>query len=263
MLARVIVTGLILDPEVTLSDFLFSQTGVFPRIFRRLAHTQSSLQRSTSKTTSTWRTRNLSDDAHSSPTNPHRRKRMFSEAPYQNAVAKQYSLASQGRPYLRHSWHRIDLLAVTSFWITFLLATVKQEATASHHIYIFRALSVLRVGRLLVITSGTTTILHSLKRAGPLLITVAYFLIFAAGLFSIIGVQSFRGSFRRQCMLTDPSNTTNIISTGQACGGYLDPRSLDVLRYLNEDGSVADVAIKGYVCPLNQICQVCLSLEAA
>ena len=153
------------------------------------------------------------------------------------------------------------MIAVFAFWITFILAITQQEATATRHTYLFRALSVLRAGRLLVITSGTTTILRSLKRAGPLLITVAYFLIFAAGLFSIIGVQSFRGSFRRQCVLTDPTNSSDTIPLSQQCGGYLDPTSLRSVPYLDLNGSPANSGAKGFICPLNQVCQVSLDRE--
>ena len=147
------------------------------------------------------------------------------------------------------------MIAVIAFWITFLLALSGQEATADRHLYIFRALSVLRAGRLLVVTSGTTTILHSLKRAGPLLVTVSFFLIFAFALFSIIGVQSFRGSFRRHCVYTDPLNSSNVIDLDNLCGGYI-AANLDKVPYHHLDGSLADISPKGYICPLGQICVV-------
>jgi hypothetical protein len=44
---------------------------------------------------------------------------------------------------------------VIAFWITFILAQTGVEH-GSHHIGLFRALSVLRTARLLAITSGTT-----------------------------------------------------------------------------------------------------------
>lgn len=254
MFARMVVTGLILDPDRSVSDFLFSSTGIIPSIQRRLTRAQSEFQRNTSivdNNRAAWRLRSAVPRAPSK-----RNTAIFTEAPFQKAVAKQQSISAAGRPFFRHSWHRIDLIAVVSFWITFILATSHQETTATHHIYIFRALSVLRAGRLLVITSGTTTILHSLKRAGPLLITVAYYLIFAGCLFSIIGVQSFRGSFRRECVLTDPNNSSNIIDLSQTCGGYLDPVTFEVQPYLTLQGTPAKIGPKGYTCPSGQICQV-------
>ncbi len=77
------------------------------------------------------------------------------EAPFQLAIEKQRSLSRQGRPYLRHSWNRVDFVSIVCFWVTFILAITRVEATDSRHIYIFRALSVLRVSRLLSMTSGT------------------------------------------------------------------------------------------------------------
>jgi hypothetical protein len=120
------------------------------------------------------------------------------DVPFQLAVAQQQYATSDNAAYLRHSWNRLDLLAVASFWIAFVLALGGWEA--SGHIYIFRMLSVLRAARLLTITAGTTvrwihgcanaasschaqTILQSLKRAAPLLVTVAFFVLFAIVLF--------------------------------------------------------------------------------
>jgi hypothetical protein len=50
---------------------------------------------------------------------------------------------------------RIDMLAIVCYWISFILAISRVEATDSRHVYIFRALSVLRTSRLLLVTSGT------------------------------------------------------------------------------------------------------------
>lgn len=104
-------------------------------------------------------------------------------------------------PYLRHSWNRIDFIAIVCFWIAFGLAEGGVERGVGRHVAVFRALSVLRTSRLLAVTSGTTvsevfykcsvhysydyqTIMRSLKRARPLLTNVAYFVVFAMVLFS-------------------------------------------------------------------------------
>lgn len=250
MFARIIVTGLIIDPEVSLRQLFFSPTGFFPRLRNKLSRA-SRRKPATPRVTAAWRTQ-TSGSATIPP--PKRKTTVIPEAPFQRAVAKQQDMSASGRPYLRHSWHRIDMIAVIAFWVTFLLALTGHEATDEYHIYIFRALGVLRAGRLLVITSGTTTILHSLKKAGPLLVTVAFFLIFAFALFSIIGVQSFRGSFRRQCILTDPNNSTNIIELGQLCGGHVNS-AVETVSYLLLDGTPAAYDPKGYICPMGQICQ--------
>jgi hypothetical protein len=123
------------------------------------------------------------------------------DLPFHAALSKQMDITSTSRPYLRHSWNRVDAVAIVSFWIMFLLCIFGKEKTATDHLYLFRALSVLRTTRLLTITSGTTTIMTSLKRAAPQLVNVAFFVFFAIVLFSIVGVQSFKGSFRRNCVV--------------------------------------------------------------
>ncbi|WVQ85091.1 hypothetical protein IAT38_007255 [Cryptococcus sp. DSM 104549] len=259
MFARIVVTGLLLDPETSLREALFFPSGVIPVVKRYFSIAPSTftstLNRDPSKISrrAAWRS-HPSVHIRQKPTAGDRKVSLITEAPFQKAVAKQKSLSDQGRPYLRHSWHRIDIIAVIAFWITFFLALTGHEATADKHVYIFRALSVLRAGRLLVITSGTTTILHSLKRAGPMLITVSYFLVFAACIFSIIGVQSFRGSYRRACVFTDPSNATNVITLEQQCGGWLD-ETLTKQSYLDIDGDISSVPPKGFICPQGQVCQ--------
>jgi hypothetical protein len=123
------------------------------------------------------------------------------DLPFLTAVNKSLFLTHTSRPYLRHSWNRVDAVAILAFWTTFVLCIFGAEETPEMHLYLFRALSVLRTTRLLAITSGTTTIMLSLKRAAPQLVNVAMFVLFAVVLFSIVGVQCFGGSFRRSCVL--------------------------------------------------------------
>ena len=75
--------------------------------------------------------------------------------PFQLAIQKQRDLLKSSRPYLRHSWNRVDAVAILSFWAMFGLAMFGLERTPGTHIYIFRALSVLRTARLLSVSSGT------------------------------------------------------------------------------------------------------------
>ena len=58
------------------------------------------------------------------------------------------------RAFLRHSFNRLDFLAVGSFWISFLMSITNLKA--GHHIYVFQMLSCLRILRLLSLTSGTS-----------------------------------------------------------------------------------------------------------
>jgi hypothetical protein len=78
--------------------------------------------------------------------------RPTASTPFVLSMRKQRNTAAQ--PFLRHSWNRVDLVAVLSFWICFTLATIGVEASGNW--YIFRALSVLRCTRLLAVTAGTT-----------------------------------------------------------------------------------------------------------
>lgn len=58
------------------------------------------------------------------------------------------------RAFLRHSFNRLDFLAVISYWISFSLLMVGYQT--AHHVFIFQMLSCLRTLRLLGITRGTS-----------------------------------------------------------------------------------------------------------
>jgi hypothetical protein len=121
--------------------------------------------------------------------------------PFKLIIEQSHRSTRRNMPYLRQSWNRIDFLSIMCFWISFGLATGGIER-GPLYIGIFRALSVLKVSRLLAVTSGTTvsvpqfcwfsmlkdvqTIMRSLKTARPLLASVAYFVLFAMLLFSCV-----------------------------------------------------------------------------
>ncbi|KZW03268.1 hypothetical protein EXIGLDRAFT_664412 [Exidia glandulosa HHB12029] len=182
-------------------------------------------------------------------------KPQYKTLPFALSIARSHSLAHRGLPYLRHSWNRIDFLAVLSFWITFVLSVYGIERAQGVHISIFRALSVLRCARLLAVTQGTTTIMHSLKIARPMLANVAYFVLFAIILFSVVGVQAFRGSLRRTCVLISTTPGVPDIELDQVCGGYIEPLSLNRTGYISREGIPIDSHRKGYTCPLGQVCR--------
>ncbi|EJT98090.1 hypothetical protein DACRYDRAFT_118858 [Dacryopinax primogenitus] len=295
-LARILVSGLILDPETPLRSLWapfpdssrVTEQGTLHRFRTRfkqvidLPHrsasgrnlsrvgTNSSVGEKSGTSSSTTLNGNVYANGNTYATPAQRKVYMENpsstalmgslrqiETPFQAAVRRQNVLSLQSRPYLRHAWTRIDAIAVVSFWIMFGLAVSGLETGPTQHIFIFRALSVLRAARLLTITSGTTTILNSLKRAGPLLVNVAFFVLFAMILFSIIGVQSFRGNFRRSCVLianltdTGPLN----ISLPQLCGGQIDAVTLNVTSYWTADNVQRPEPPKGFICPLGSICQ--------
>lgn len=58
------------------------------------------------------------------------------------------------RAFLRHSFNRLDFVAVVSYWISFGLSLAGYEF--SHHMYVFRMMSCLRILRLLGLTNGTS-----------------------------------------------------------------------------------------------------------
>ncbi|KAI9436705.1 Ion transport protein-domain-containing protein [Lactarius indigo] len=164
--------------------------------------------------------------------------------PFQFTMRLARDVTRRNLPYLRHSWTRNDAIAVVAFWITFVLAQTGAEC-GWYHIGIFRALSVLWTARLLTITSGTTTIMRLLKTARPLLASVAYFVLFAMAVFSITGIQTFKGSLRRLCY-SEPTLGEPETKLSQSCGGYIDPGNFTVMPYITQGGR--NVTIKGYIC---------------
>lgn len=182
-------------------------------------------------------------------------------APETVEAQMRYQLAR--RAFLRHSFNRLDLIAVLSFWVTFILGITGLESR--HHLYIFKMLSCLRILRLLSLTHGTAIILRSLKKAAPLLVRVAFLLCFFWLLFAIIGVQSFKASLSRQCIWLDPVQPTNVSAAftngDQLCGGYLNNDTGAVmpwLKFRNPDtleGLVAGAGKgKGFICPRGSLC---------
>lgn len=57
------------------------------------------------------------------------------------------------RAFLRHSFNRIDFVAVVSYWVMFSLSILGLEV--KHHLFVFRMMSCLRILRLLSLTNGT------------------------------------------------------------------------------------------------------------
>lgn len=80
-----------------------------------------------------------------------------SSTPFVSSIRKQRQTYQQA--FLRHSWNRIDLVAVLSFWISFVLAVCGVEGSeggGGGNWWIFRGLSTIRSMRLLAVTTGTS-----------------------------------------------------------------------------------------------------------
>src|SRR2546423_12342095 len=143
--------------------------------------------------------------------------------------------------FLRHTFNRIDLLAVVSYWIDLLITLAGVQ-----HFFLFKAISTLRSLRLLAITSGSATILQSLKKSAPLLANVTSFIGFFFILFSIIGVQAFKGSLSRRCVWRDVNDPSNFfLHEEQYCGGWMDKDGS-----IKSVGSSGSLGGKGFICPI-------------
>jgi voltage-dependent calcium channel len=161
------------------------------------------------------------------------------------------------RAFLRHSFNRLDFVAVVSFWISFALALSHVES--DRHIYVFRMLSALRILRLLGLTSGTSVILRSLKKAAPLLVNVAFLISFFWLLFAIVGVQSFKSSLRRTCVWIGQDGQPNYLRNTapqdiQFCGGHLDIVTGEPVPWRTAEGRNGTAKHKGYLCPQGSLC---------
>ena len=162
------------------------------------------------------------------------------------------------RAFLRHSFNRLDCIAVVSYWISFGMQISRYEMRS--HVYIFNMLSCLRILRLLGLTAGTSIILRSLKKAAPLLVHVAFLISFFWLVFGIVGVQSFKSSLRRNCVWVGDDGsgqnyTLNVAPENiQFCGGYLDAVSGDPMPWLKSDGRNGTKHSKGFLCPQGSLC---------
>lgn len=163
------------------------------------------------------------------------------------------------RAFLRHSYNRLDFVAVVAYWISFGMQIGGYEK--GRHVYVFNMLSGLRILRLLGLTSGTSIILRSLKRAAPLLLNVAFLISFFWLLFAIVGVQSFKSSLRRTCVWLNPepggqNYVQNLAPENiQFCGGYLDAVTGLPMPWLNSTGQNGTTSHKGFLCPQGSVCQ--------
>ncbi|SSD58334.1 related to Calcium-channel protein CCH1 [Saccharomycodes ludwigii] len=156
------------------------------------------------------------------------------------------------RAFLRSSWNRIDLLSTIFYWISLFFAINNFDFI--YGVRIFKALGALRIMKLTDIDSGFASVLKSLKYGFPQLLKVGFMLLYFWVFFAVLGVQSFRGSFRRQCVWINPDNPNDTyLNEFQFCGGYLEANTNKKLPYEYEDGTKGPYS-KGYLCPANSKC---------
>lgn len=153
--------------------------------------------------------------------------------------------------YLRTNWNRVDFVSILSFWIQFGMTFNYKDI---QKVQVFRALMCLRILRLLNVTRGSRIILRGLNDAASQSKSVILFLMLFWILLSIIGVETFESSFRRQCVWTNPNNSSDTyLHELQFCGSYFEPGTLEILPYLNQFGEPSKIA-KGFACPVNSKC---------
>ncbi|PYH95928.1 calcium channel subunit Cch1 [Aspergillus ellipticus CBS 707.79] len=161
------------------------------------------------------------------------------------------------RAFLRHSFNRLDFVALLSYWVSFFLSIYGVETR--QQLYVFSMLSCLRILRLLSLTNGTSIILRSLKKAAPLLTHVAFLIGFFWLLFAIVGIQSFKSSLRRTCVwigVDGESNYTQNDPNGnlQFCGGYVNSSTGQHMPWIQSDNIPSSSTAKGYLCPVGSLC---------
>ena len=84
---------------------------------------------------------------------------------------------------------------------------------------------------------------------------VAFLIGFFWLLFAVVGVQSFRSSFRRRCVWVDPEGIqSNFTNTLQFCGGHLNNATGAAEPFRMSDGAPSPHRHKGYLCPRNSLC---------
>lgn len=156
------------------------------------------------------------------------------------------------RAFLNNDWNRVDFVSILAFWISFIMSMNSGVDAGKYQI--FRSLMCLKMLRILNYSSSSRLFLKGIKNAIFQSRKVIGFLLCFWILLSIIGVESFKSSLRRQCVWTNPNNSTDtFLNEFQFCGSYLEPITLKRLPYLNEDGSSSG-SIKGFACPVNSVC---------
>lgn len=111
-----------------------------------------------------------------------------------------------------------------------------------------------RILRLIDLDSGLVSILRALKYGFPELLNVGFMLLYFWVFFGILGVQTFRGSLKRQCVWFNPDDPSDTYQYDmQFCGGYLNASTLEPMNYIFMDNSEGPLS-KGFLCPVNSKC---------
>ncbi|KAI8359294.1 Ion transport protein-domain-containing protein [Mortierella sp. GBAus27b] len=150
--------------------------------------------------------------------------------------------------FLRCPFNRMDTIAIVCFWIDLVLMV-----SGVRGVYIFKSLAVLRTLRLLNITFGTRDFLSNLESSVLLLLKISLSIAFFFAIFSLIGLQAFKGSYTRRCVLTADNS---VVLEDQFCSGsYKELGSMETVPYITLDGELSLTSPNGYICPHNYQCK--------
>jgi hypothetical protein len=168
---------------------------------------------------------------------------------------------TESRLNLRNLFNAFDLVAIVSFWVNLIMMLAGAPEGRSRQI--LGMLSALRILRLLRITVGTDletrVIFEALKKSGAKLGKVALFICFFWLLFAVVGVQTFKSSMKRSCVLynTTMDMSTSFVGQVQFCGGYLHIESDLVISHpwVKGDGKTHGAeSHSGYICSQQMVC---------
>ncbi|CDO94796.1 unnamed protein product [Kluyveromyces dobzhanskii CBS 2104] len=156
------------------------------------------------------------------------------------------------RAFTRSSWGRLELLSTVSAWLAFGFSI--KDFDDNHGLRLFRSLMAFRILKLVDLDSGLVSILRALKYGIPELLNVGFMLLYFWVFFGILAVQTFKGSFKRQCVWFNPNDASDYYQYDmQFCGGYLDAETLEPMNYIFADNSRGPMS-KGFLCPANSKC---------
>lgn len=177
-----------------------------------------------------------------------KQKFSYKNSSFKNSKKKSRFNATHA-PYFDDLLNRFDFIVMLSFWLQFAILPYAPEFSI-----LLKTLSSLRPFRLLNLTPGLSIMTRSLAASGKLLKNVFVFMLFFYIFFGIMGVQFFRGSFARRCVIETVANNgsfTNELATPiRACGSYMD-KDGNLLPPLNS----GLLSPKGHSCPYPQVCK--------
>ncbi|KAF2841926.1 hypothetical protein M501DRAFT_998132 [Patellaria atrata CBS 101060] len=154
-------------------------------------------------------------------------------------------------PFFRSGYNQLDFISVSAFWIALALRLHGQEV--KRYVSVFQMLSSLRLLRLLFLTSGTTRLIRTMRKAAPLLAYTSFFFAFAWLLFGLIGVQSFASGLKRSCIWIGPGRISANYTSAQHCGGNIDNRNYKS-SWLTSEGAYSTDTPDGYLCQPGSLC---------